>query len=92
MSKATYDQVVAEIQQLPLSDKRRLSSLLAQQLAQQENLSALERIAQEQGVRPRSFAELLGPELDPNDGDDDVDSFVQELYEWRRGQTARSLD
>ena len=92
MSEITYDQVVAEIQQLPLSDKRRLSSVLAKELAQQENLSALERIAREQGVRPRSFAELLGPELDPNDGDDDVDSFVQELYEWRHGQTARNLD
>jgi hypothetical protein len=62
MTGATYEQVVADIRQLPLTDQQRLSDQLARELAQRENYSPLEKIAREQGKRPVSWEELLGPE------------------------------
>lgn len=91
MPEVTFEKVLADLRQLSQADQQRLHALLAKELRRQEGFRTLEQIAEEQGVKPRSFAELLGPELD-EDGDDDVDTFLEELYVWRRGQTARSLD
>ena len=92
MAEATYEQVVADIQRLPLTDKQRLSDQLARELVQQGNYSELERIAREQGKRPvASFEELLGPEPEEDDTDD-VDEFLREVRAMRQGSFAREFD
>lgn len=54
-----------------------------------EARAELLRIAEEQGVRPLSFDELLG---DPEEGDpekEDVDDFLELRREWREAERAR---
>jgi hypothetical protein len=43
----------------------------------------LERLAQEQGVKPLDFDDLLsGPPLGPED--ETADMMIEEIYAWRR--------
>lgn len=91
MENVTLPSVLSAIRRLSPEDQKQLRSLLDAELRRQDGHQRLAQLAREQGVRPRSFAELLGPEPEEAN-DDNVDEFLQELYEWRRNQSARSLD
>lgn len=72
---------MTEARQLPVQEKRLLGAILTSEVTSQQESKSLEQIALEQGKRPLSAEELLGPEPDPND-DDDVDEFLRQLREW----------
>ncbi len=91
MEPITLEKVLFEAQKLSTNDQFLLKSWLETKLRQQESFKSIEDIALEQGKRPVSYLELLGPE--PEEGDkDDVDEFLNELREWRKGETLRELD
>lgn len=80
MENVTLPSVLTAAKQLSLEDQERLRSFLDSELRRQNSHKNLEQIALEQGVRPRPFSELLGPDPEEED-DDDVDEFLKELYE-----------
>ncbi len=91
MEPITLEKVLFEAQKLSTNDQFLLKSWLETKLRQQESFKSIEDIAREQGKHPVSFPELLGP--DPEEGDEDnVDEFLNELREWRKGETLRELD
>lgn len=89
--EVTFERVLTEARQLPLRERKMLGAILTNELAAQEERKSLEQIALEQGKHPLKAEELLGPEPDPND-DDDVDSFLRELREWRNAEATREWD
>jgi hypothetical protein len=91
MENVTLPNILIAAKQLSLEDQKKLRLFLDAELKRYDSHKSLEQMALEQGVRPRSFAEMLGPDPE-EDADDDVDEFLKELYEWRRDQSVRSLD
>lgn len=77
MESVTLEKVLTEAQELSTNDQRLLRSWLDAKLLPTNGAKSLEEIAMEQGVRPRSFQELLGPDPEEDDDDDDdVDEFL----------------
>lgn len=56
-----------------------------------EARARLLRLAEEQGVRPLNFDELLGTPEPDDEGEMDVDAFLRELREWRDTPSSRRL-
>lgn len=88
MESVTLEKVLADAQELSTNDQRLLRSWLDAKLLPINGAKSLEEIAMEQGVRPRSFQELLGPEPE-EDNDDDVDAFLRDLDEMRGRNVGR---
>lgn len=78
MENVTLPNVITAVKQLSLEDKKSLRVFLDAELGWQSNHKSIEQIALEQGIRPRSFAELLGPEPEEEDNDD-VDDFLNSI-------------
>lgn len=91
MENVTLEKVLAEARQLLPEEQKRLRALLDAEIRWREGHKSIEQLAQEQGKRPVTFEELLGPEPDEDD-DDDVDAFLLELREWRNTPSSRSID
>ncbi|MDQ3009880.1 MAG: hypothetical protein M3X11_04160 [Acidobacteriota bacterium] len=87
MEQVTLEKVLTEAQELSANDQHLLKLWLDTKLSQQEGFKSIEDIAPEQGKRPVSFQELLGPE--PEDNDDDMDEFPRERYETRGRSNGR---
>ncbi len=90
MEQVTLEKVLTEAEELSANDQRLLRAWLDTKLRQQEGFKSIEEIAREQGKRPVSFQELLGPE--PSEDDDDVDEFLKELREMRKDSPLREID
>lgn len=91
MEQVTLETVLEQAQKLPNDDQYRLRLWLDNKLGKPSGRRSIEDIVREQGKRPVSFQELLGPEPQEDD-DDDVDEFLRELRELRNGETLRELD
>lgn len=85
MENVTLAEVMTAAKQLSSDEKWRLRSMLDEDLGLQNAFKSIEQLAREQGVKPRSFEELLGPEPEEGD-DDDVDEFLRDVHE-TRGQS-----
>ena len=85
METVTLPSVLTAVRQLSPEDQKSLRVFLDTELRGKDNGKSIEQIALEQGIRPRSFAELLGP--DPEDGDnDDVDEFLDNIRGRSKGR------
>lgn len=91
MEQVTLEKVLTEAKQLSDEEKWQLRTMLDNELGLQNGFKTIEQIAREQGKRPVSFQELLGPQPDEDD-DDDVDEFLKELRQWRDESSLRELD
>lgn len=87
MENATLAEVITAARQLSSDEKWQLRSMLDEDLGLQNGFKSLEQLAREQGIKPRSFEELLGPE--PEEDDDDVDEFLRDVYETRGRSNGR---
>jgi hypothetical protein len=91
MAETTFDKVLTDALALPPDEQRRLAEALMAGAGVIQPLKSLEQLMAEQGTRPLSFAEMLGPEgMWPED--DDVDDFLAEVRQWRDEDSGRSLE
>src|SRR5215210_295998 len=70
MEQVTLEKVATEAKQLSADEKWALRKVLDDELGLQNGFETIEEIAREQGKRPVSFQELLGPQPDKDDNDD----------------------
>ncbi|HMV47362.1 MAG TPA: hypothetical protein PLD20_35290 [Blastocatellia bacterium] len=75
METITLPNLLTAVKQLSPEDQISLRLFLNAELKEKEIPKSIEQLALEQGVRPRPFAELLGPDAEEDD-DDDVDEFL----------------
>ncbi|MBP6824734.1 MAG: hypothetical protein KA368_24520 [Acidobacteria bacterium] len=91
MENMTLSGVMTAAKHLSPDEKWQLRLMLDKELNVQNGFKSIEQLMQEQGTRPRSFEEMLGP-VPGEEADDDVDEFLKELYQWRSEQTIRDID
>jgi hypothetical protein len=85
MAETTFERVLTEALALP-PDERRLAETLIAGAAEVQPLKSLEQLVAEQGTRPLTFKEMLGPErMWPEE--ESVDEFLAEVRRsyWRAG-------
>ncbi|NOT59035.1 MAG: hypothetical protein HOP19_02295 [Acidobacteria bacterium] len=78
--EVSFEQVLTEARQLPLSERRLLRAVLTSDLEREEGSKSIEQIALEQGKRPLTLEQLLGPTPDGSD-DDDIDEWLRQSRE-----------
>jgi len=92
MENVTFAEVLTAARRLTTEEHWKLRLMLDSEIRSREGRKTIEDLAREQGKKPVTFEDLLGPDPEPGEDDGNIDEFLREMRESRDIPSTRSFD